>query len=185
MIKNGYKYRMDMCSISIICSNYSRSLCADWYEFLSKKKGQKKIRETLGKDVTELQMAYYVIGKNWNNWVYCIKYEEITKNTNDFIEIHKENLQDSFIDFRVKLDMLYLKLKIHLNLPEIDLKSDYSDPILVAMTKITPMAEKMQESIDSYELEDEKHDMRDEFMELSFILSSLYPMVLKSKIKRK
>lgn len=153
--------------------------------YYQKRKDKKRIRETLGRDVTEIQRAYYVIGKHWNNWVECIKYEEITKKTHDFIEKHKENLQDSFIDFRVKLDMLYLKLKIHLNLPEMDMKSEYSDPILIAMIKIIPMAEKMQESIDSYELDDEKHDMRDEFMELSFILSSLYPMVLKSKIKRK
>ena len=81
--------------------------------------------------------------------------------------------------------MLYLKLKIHLNLSEMDMKTDYSDPILIAMIKIIPIAAKMQESIDYYELYDEKHDMRDEFMELSFILSSLYPMVLKSKIKIK
>lgn len=153
--------------------------------FYQKRKDKKRVRETLGRDVTELQRAYYVVVKTWNKWIEGIKYEEITKITHDFIEIYKENLQDSFIDFRVKLDMLNIKVKIHLNLPEIDLKSDYSNPILIAMIKVIPMAVKMQESIDNYELDDKKHDMKAEFMELSFLLSSLYQMVLKSKIKRK
>lgn len=175
--------------IAVVVSGFG-FLIAKWYE---NRKVKRTIRENLILDLTELERGFFYLGLEWNKWLEELVYSEETDKITKEMDLQRDKVNATFIDFQVLLNRMYGKIKIYMERKMITPKEYQNkikkgevieiEPELLSLGLSIRIATKIENSISTYKLPENPERLIEDFQKMRWALSSFYPDILSKKIK--